>query len=290
METETNKEPEVRPMSQRRKSPVQPENIEPEMCSLDLRLQILHGLPFFAGLSHDDVHKINASFQDRGYRRGATIFFAGDAVNRLYVVAVGKVKLMRHTLSGQEILLDILTPGEFFGNLAAPDNAMNLDTAIAQTTLCLLSIETDDFRQIMTSYPSVALAVLSLTDERLNAAHEKIQQLSALVALAVLSLTDERLNAAHEKIQQLSACSVEQRIVHTLLKLAEKLGEPHEVGLLIQMPLAREDLAAMAGTTTESASRTLSQLQKDGMIATGRQWVAIVDQPGLRALVEDATG
>jgi CRP-like cAMP-binding protein len=260
----TNKEPEVRPMSQRRKSPVQPENIEPEMCSLDLRLQILHGLPFFAGLSHDDVHKINASFQDRGYRRAATIFFAGDAVNRLYVVAVGKVKLMRHTLSGQEILLDILTPGEFFGSLAAPDNAMNLDTAIAQTTACLLSIETDDFRKIMTRYP--------------------------LVALAVLSLTDERLNAAHEKIQQLSACSVEQRIVHTLLKLAEKLGESHEVGLLIQMPLSRDDLAAMAGTTTESASRTLSQLQKDGMIATGRQWVAIVDHAGLRALAENGTG
>lgn len=72
-----------------------------------------------------------------------------------------------------------------------------------------------------------------------------------------------------------------------LLKLGEKLGEPHDEGLLIQVPLARQDLADMAGTTVESASRVMSQFQKQGLIRSGRQWVAITDLEGLAAAAQE---
>jgi CRP-like cAMP-binding protein len=62
----------------------------------------------------------------------------------------------------------------------------------------------------------------------------------------------------------------------------DKLGEAQEVGLLIQMPLSRDDLAAMTGATTETISRIMSQFQKDGWIESGRQWVAIRDSEALR--------
>jgi CRP-like cAMP-binding protein len=93
----------------------------------------------------------------------------------------------------------------------------------------------------------------------------------------------ERLQTAHETIRQLSAFPVERRIASVLLKLSEKLGEAHDEGLLIQVPLARQDLADMAGTTVESASRVMSQFQKQGLIRSGRQWVAITDLAGLAA-------
>jgi CRP-like cAMP-binding protein len=76
---------------------------------------------------------------------------------------------------------------------------------------------------------------------------------------------------------------VERRLAYTLLKLAEKFGQPKELGLLIQVPLSRDDLAEMAGTTTETASRVMSQFQKDGLIDSGRGWVAVTNRDGLEA-------
>jgi CRP-like cAMP-binding protein len=88
-------------------------------------------------------------------------------------------------------------------------------------------------------------------------------------------------------VRQLSAHSVEHRIAFTLLKLADKFGERQGERLLIQTPLARDELAEMTGTTTESASRAISGLQKAGLIETGRQWVAILDRESLEALLEE---
>ena len=103
----------------------------------------------------------------------------------------------------------------------------------------------------------------------------------------MLEITAARLQAAHERVRQLSAFPVEHRIAFTLLTLAEKFGEHQKGRLLIQTPLSRDDLAEMTGTTTESASRTISQLQKAGLIETGRQWVAITDRARLEAILEE---
>lgn len=247
-------------MAARRRSPVEPEDIEPQMCDVDLRLEILGQVPFFCDLPEDDLKQISELFREHGYEPEQTIYFSGDEARRLYVVASGKVKLMRHTLIGQDVLLDVLTPGEYFGSLSALGDDIYPDTAQAQTAACVLGVGADDFRRILASHPSVAIKVLDLTSERLR--------------------------AAQEMVRRLSAHTVEQRIAYTLLKLGEKLGEPADEGLLIQMPLSREDLAGMTGTTTATASRVMSQLQKDGLINSGRQWVALTDESGLRAIAE----
>jgi len=247
-------------MTPRRKSPVEPEYIEPHMCSLDSRLDILSKVPFFASLPAEALREVNSLFRERGFEPGETIFFAGGPVQRLYVVAAGKVKVMRHTFTGHDVLIDILVPGDFFGSLSPHGEDYHPNTAQAQTMACALSIDADEFRQIMAAYPSVAITVLDIVSERLKEAQEMVRQLSAFTA--------------------------EQRIAFALLKLAEKLGTEQDVGLLIQMPLSREDLAAMTGTTIETASRVVSQLQKEGLIRTGRQWLSILDKEGLAELTE----
>jgi CRP-like cAMP-binding protein len=158
---------------------------------------------------------------------------------------------MRHSLTGKNVLLDMLTPGEFFGSLSALGDVDYPDTAEAQTQTCVLAIGADDFRRILEQNPPVVLKVLDITAVRLRAAQERIQQLSAL--------------------------PVEGRIANLLLVLGRKFGKPDNAGLLIEVPLARDDIAAMTGTTSETASRVMSQFQKDGLIRTGRQWVAISD-------------
>jgi CRP-like cAMP-binding protein len=86
-----------------------------------------------------------------------------------------------------------------------------------------------------------------------------------------------RLQEARDAIARLSSLPVSARVAAALLKLAEKLGAPDPRGVLIRTPLSRQDLAAMTGATTESVSRVMSQLRRDGVIASGREWVAIRD-------------
>ncbi len=244
--------------SERRKSPIDTSRVEPHMCSLEVRLEILGQVPFFAGLEARALEAVNQRFVERGYLPGEIIYFAGDPAERLYVVADGRVKLLRHTPAGKDVLLDMLSPGDFFGSLSSLGENLYAGTAQAHTAACVLSVEAEDFRAILEENPGITLKVLDIVSSRLE--------------------------AAHEMVRQLSAYSAEQRVAYALLMLSKKLGRPDEVGLLIQTPLSRDDLAQMTGTTTETASRVLSQFQKDGLIESGRQWVAIKDPEGLQAI------
>lgn len=251
-------------MTDRRKSPLEINVTESHMCSVGLRLEILGRVPFFDGLPQENLKWINSLFHEYGYAAGETICLTGDPGERLFVLADGRVRLMRHSLSGKNVLLDLLTPGEFFGSLSTAGDDFYPDTAEAQTQTCVLSIRAGDFRRILQDHPQVALKVLDITAARLSAAHERVQQLSAL--------------------------PVEGRIANLLLLLAGKFGERSEVGLLIQVPLTRDDLAAMAGTTIETASRVMSQFQREGWIKTGRQWAAIVQWGPLEQIANAGTG
>lgn len=251
-------------MTGRRKSPLEIEVTESHMCSVSVRLKILGQVPFFSGLSQEDLEQINSLFREQGFGPNETIYFAGDPVRQLLVVADGRVKLMRHSLSGKDVLLDILTPGEFFGSFSTQGHEVYPDTAQAQTQTCVLGISVKDFHSILEKHPQVVLKVLDITSARLQAANIRVQQLSAL--------------------------PVEGRIANLLLVLSAKFGQPGDLGLLIQAPLAREDVAAMTGTTPESASRVMSQFQRDGLIRTGRQWVAIADRAALEKIAGEEIG
>lgn len=248
-------------MAEKRKTPLEIEEITEEMCSNDARLRALQGVSFFKGLKPTELQEINRRFKEQGFEPDQPIYFEGDPAEYLYVVAAGKVKLMRHTRGGKDVLLDLLEPGEYFGGLSPLAEETYAETAQAHTSICTLRIGKDVFRSILTERPGIALRVLEITAARLREAHEKVRQLSSF--------------------------SVEHRIAFTLLKLAEKFGERQKVGLLIQSPLSRDDLAEMTGTTTESASRAISQFQKAGWIDTGRQWVAITDPEGLASILNE---
>lgn len=245
-------------MSIRRQTPVQVETKEPAACSVDVRLSVLQKVPFFSDLTGDEISILNKQFREYGFQPGEPIYFSGEMAADLFVVAAGQVKLLRHSPGGQDVLLDILKPGDYFGSLSTLAEDIYPDTAQAHTAVCVLRISSDKFRTLLQQHPSVALAVLDITAKRLQETREIVHRLS----------TD----------------SVEQRIAAVLLKLAHKLGEISNEGILIQMPLSREDLAQMTGTTTETASRIISQMQKDGLVHTGRQWIAITSKSGLEKI------
>jgi CRP-like cAMP-binding protein len=135
------------------------------------------------------------------------------------------------------------------------------ESAEAKSACCVLNVAADGFQMILHRYPSVALAALELVAARLRTAHDSLE---------------------HQSVQ-----SAEGRIAALLLKLGRKLGEAHQGSLLIQTPLSRQDLAEMAGTSVETASRVMSRFRQDGLVQSGRRWVAIIDQARLAAVAED---
>ena len=248
-------------MTSKRTTPLNTPSIEKHHCTLDVRMEKLGMVPFFQSLDSESLQQVNGKFSASHFASGQSIYYEGEKATLLRVVVYGAVKLIRHTDDGREILVDLLKPGEYFGSLNALGEDTYSETAIAQSDACIMSIGNREFRAVMNSNPTVAVAVLDVTAEKLNTAREQIHHLTSL--------------------------SVEKRIAHILLKLSDKFGEEKEVGLLLQLPLSRKDLADMAGTSTETASRIMSRFQQDGIITSGRQWVAVQNPDALSDVISN---
>lgn len=245
----------------RPKSPVRHEWVDPKVCSQEYRLKIVGRLPFFRHLPPDAIAEINRLFEDRDFAAAQAIYFEGDPGANLYLVASGKVKLLRPALKGREVVLDVLRGGEYFGHLAPAMQLSYAETAVAQTDCCILQISAENFQKVLTHYPNVTFEVLKAIGQRLE--------------------------ESQEIIKQLSMYTVEQRIAAALLRLAKKLGEQKQMGLLIQIPFSRQDLAAMTATTVETVSRVMSRFSAEGLISTGRKWVVLKDLEQLEQMAKE---
>ncbi len=244
----------------RPRSPVRLEWVDPAVCTLEYRLKIIRHMPFFKHLPAEAISKINALFHDRDVSAGERIYFEGDEADHLYLVALGKVKLVRSTTSGREVLLDVLHGGDYLGVLLAVGGHRYMETALAQTAGCILQISSVDFDSILSDHPEVA--------------HKALEAVS------------RRLAESQEVVRQLSSYDIEQRIGAALLRLAGKLGEVRGENVLIQLPFSRQDLAAMTATTTETVSRVMSRFAGEGLVKSGRRWVTITDMKRLKQVVE----
>lgn len=130
---------------------------------------------------------------------------AGDIANSLFVVASGTVKLLRPSVHGQNVVTNILGPGEGFGTLGVLGDSTCPDTAEAMTVSCVLEVSSDVFNDVMGRYPRLALTVL---DEVLH-----------------------RFEQAQQTIRRLSADNAKQRVAAALLftAVAELLVEAYEI-------------------------------------------------------------
>lgn len=246
----------------RRRVPLRPSCAQPHECPRPLRMRVLGQVPMFAGLCEEDLDRIDRRMVSLSWAAGDQLFRAGDAADHLFVLAAGRVKVSQPTVGGQEVVVDVLVPGELFGALGSPGEPPLAETAEALTTTCALRLDVSAFREVLVEHPPVALRVLD--------------------DLAL------RLSDARRRVGLQSTSTVSQRVASVLLRLAEKVGQERagDAGVLIQLPLTRTDLAGMTGSTPESVSRAMSRFRADGIIDTGRRWTAVVDAARLR----DAAG
>ncbi len=217
--------------------------------------------PLFRDLDDSQIEEVNHRFTDTGFSAGEAIIHEGAPAERLYLVALGLVKLYRSTEEGQTVLIDILASGDYFGSIAGFGPDRYTETAEARSTVCALSIDAPEFRSIVQNHSTVALRT--------------VETLST------------RLTLAHELLTQFGGHDARSRIAYILVRLAGKLGREWEGATLISAPLSREELASMAGTTTETCSRIVSALQRDGIVVAGRGWIAVADSEALGTLTPD---
>lgn len=239
----------------RHRSPVEPVTFGPLSCSPAEQLRLLGNAPFFARLSPAEVEEVHASFRQAHYTAGQAIHFAGEEATRLSIVAAGRVKLARPALDGQEVLLEILGPGDYFGSLADLGDHAYREDATSHTECCVLYTTAGEFHRLLERYP--------------------------VVALSTLDIVAGRLRDAQESIEQISTYPVERRVAAALIRLAGQAGRANDESVLIEMPLSRQDLAGMTGAQVETVSRVISDFRRRGLVESGRNWIAVRDMDGL---------
>lgn len=213
-----------------------------------------------AGLSHflDDAQKTGdlASLSlDRKVhliRKKQDIYLEGDEATRLYFVQSGRVKTVKITDGGKELVVGLHGPGEFFGYLPLLQNAPHGDSAIAVDESELLYIPKDDFTALLLRNPVVG------------------QQFVRLLAGQVSGQAENLLALAYN--------SLRRRVADTLLQLhAQASGQPDTT-----IQLTRDDMAALVGTAPESLSRTLNEFKQDGLIALNQHTIRVLEPKKLR--------
>lgn len=216
---------------------------------------------FFADLTEEDLARIATRFKKRIFKRDTFLFIEGESAKTYYLVAEGQVKILQTSAEGFDVILHILGPGELIGALPTIETATYPASAQTLNEVVAFAIPASDFEEILHDYPAVALNLLKF---------------SARV-----------LQTSLNKIREMATERVERRIARTLARLANQMGRETKEGILIDVPLSRQDLAEMTGTTIFTVSRTLKEWERAGILRAGRQKVIVTDPHRLVSISED---
>jgi CRP-like cAMP-binding protein/CheY-like chemotaxis protein len=183
-------------------------------------------------------------------RKKQELYTEGDEPTRLYFVQAGRVKTVRRTPGGKELITGVYGPGEFFGYLPLLQQVPYADSAVVLDEATLLYIPKEEFAQLLHRHPAVGQQFVRLLAGRVD---EREQQL---------------LGMAYD--------SLRRRVADTLLRLHEQAGGA--AGIL----LSRDDLAAVVGTAPESLIRTLTEFRQDGLIEQTATGIHVLQPEKLR--------
>jgi len=216
------------------------------------KAQILRQSSIFSTLNDDELAELSKLTIERSFTPDEFIFWDGDTPDWFYIIAEGKVKVLKYSSLGKEFIIAFFGPGEMFGEVAVFENKPYPASAQAIAETKVLGIKRDDFLSFLVNRPQVALKIITVLSGRLRDAQGRLRDLAG-----------ER---------------VEQRLARTLLMLSSKLGPT--------LPFTRQEIADMAGTTTETAIRIISQLKDRGIIRSVRGRIIVLDETKLRLLSE----
>lgn len=220
-------------------------------------------VPFFRHLKAEELDRLTPHLEVRTLKRGEKFWYEGQLGDSFAFLLRGRVKFAKTTLGGREAITHLSGPGEM----------------LCASTVC-------EFKPHCCS-----AAALEDETEVVAVPRQLVMELferSPSVARALLSEITKRSITACERIEELSSGQVEQRLATVLLKLAQRAGVRRPDGLFIPIPLSRQDMAEMCGTTVETCIRTISRLRSDGVLQTRSNGFLITDRTALEMLARAA--
>ena len=224
-------------------------------------LELLGRAPLFRGAGAAELEAALAVASRRRLEKGGFFFHQDEPAEFFYVIIEGQVRLSQLTPEGHQVIIHFMGPGEGMGIIVALSKTYYPLSAEVVTDCLALRWDYATTISLMEQYPRVGLNGLRLVAGRFQDLQDRYRELST-----------ER---------------VERRIARALLRLARQTGRRTEAGVLIDIPLRRQDLGEMTGTTLYTVSRTLSSWEQQGFIETGRERIVIREPHSLVSIAED---
>ncbi|HWC08786.1 MAG TPA: Crp/Fnr family transcriptional regulator [Solirubrobacterales bacterium] len=217
-------------------------------------VDLLKSVALFADLEEGELERFSHVAVPRTFPAGTRVFHEGDSSDACYIVKEGSFRVTREHSDGRAITLATLGPGEIFGELAMLDGDSRSASAEALSDGELLALPANDVRSLLARHPEIALK---------------------LVAGLV-----RRLRAANVRLTKQSFQTVPSRVAGILAQLSREQGNGSGGEVTIRMN--QTDLAQLAGTSRESVSRFLAELERAGVVRSGRGRVTVLEPPKLR--------
>lgn len=218
-------------------------------------VELLKSVALFADLEAEELERFSHVAVPRSFPAGTRVFHEGDDSDACYIVKEGSFRVTREHSDGRAITLATLGPGEIFGELAMLDGDQRSASAEALTDGDLLALPANDVRALLARHPEISLK---------------------LVAGLV-----RRLRAANVRLSRQSFQTVPSRVAGILSQLSGEAqhGEGEEE---VTIEMNQTDLAQLAGTSRESVSRFLAELERAGVVRSGRGRVTVLEPGKLR--------
>jgi CRP/FNR family transcriptional regulator, cyclic AMP receptor protein len=210
--------------------------------------ELLRTVPIFSELTDDDIASLSRLAARRRIPKDTVVFFENEEGDFFFMILEGRVKVTILGDDGREVILSVLGPGDFFGEMALLDNEPRSATAIAIEETELLSLHRTDFQTVLADNKSITIAL--------------IRSLTA------------RLRRANHQISTLALLDVYGRVARVIAEMARDEGRRLRDGRIAFRRATHQEIANRIGTTRETVTRMLKDLERQGLIhVEGREMV-----------------
>jgi CRP-like cAMP-binding protein len=219
----------------------------------------IHKVPIFSLLSKEDLLQISQLIVHKSFEKGEFIFREGDRLDSIIIMNQGSAKAVKYTADGREQILYVLLEGDFFGenNILANQTAQYSIQALKPSKICMLSKE--NFNSLLKKHPSIAIKI--------------IEELG------------NRINRLESTIKSMGVRDVDARIANLLIDYLNQFGQKTSEGILIKLPISKEEIANLLGLARETLSRKLRLLEERNIIKSiGNKNILILSETDLKVL------
>jgi CRP/FNR family transcriptional regulator, cyclic AMP receptor protein len=203
----------------------------------------------FTALGKDDMSRIAAHARSLRKARGEFIYMPGDSADLVYILRHGRVKLSVLSGSGKEVAIDIISPGEIFGEFALIDEASRSNMTQALDDVSMWVFNKHDFTRLLSTLPKLAMSYIRLVGDRRR--------------------------RMEKKLSDITSKDVSARVCELLHELALGVSGLEAVARDYLVPLMHHDIASLIGASRQTTTSVLNDLERRGIIELGRGWLRI---------------